>query len=180
MARRTLAGILAAMAFSFLLAACQGREEQKVLRVADVKGSFQVPLEAAHALDGASYRIEWSSFPTPAAALEALGADAIDVAPAGDAGFLFAYGNGLPGRVVASSRREHSAADTAIVVREASAMHSVPDLKGKRIAVNRLGDPCLYAWRPARRPCAVAAPTGAFRPWDSPNRRRGLDIGNRA
>ena len=106
-----------------------------VLRVGDQKGGTQSVMKAAGALEDLPYRIEWSQFAAAAPLLEALNADAVDLAFAGDAPTTFALAAGLRGRIVGATRG--SGASTAIVVPKASPISSVADLKGRSIATNR-------------------------------------------
>lgn len=106
-----------------------------MLRAGDQKGGAQSLMKAAGALDGLSYRLEWSQFPAAAPLLEALNADAIDLALAGDAPTTFALAAGLRGRIIAPIRT--TGAGTAIMVPRGSPIRSVADLKGHSIATNR-------------------------------------------
>lgn len=119
-----------------ILSACH-RHDDIILRVGDMKGGDQVALEAAHALDGAAYHVEWASFPSASGVLEALNAKAVDIVPSGDAAFLFAYANGLPARVVSTSRQQEKSSGTGIVVRPNAPIRTITDLRGKTIAVTR-------------------------------------------
>ncbi len=92
-------------------------------------------MKAAGALENLSYRIEWNQFAAAAPLLEALNADAVDLAFAGDAPTTFALSAGLRGRIIAPTRGR--GASTAIVVPKASPIRSVVDLKGRSIATNR-------------------------------------------
>ncbi len=106
-----------------------------VLRVGDQKGGTQSLMKAASALNDLPYRLEWSQFPAAAPLLEALNANAVDVAFAGDAPTTFALAAGLPGRIIAPIRTTGAA--TAIMVAKDSPIRSVADLKGNKIATNR-------------------------------------------
>ena len=110
---------------------------QPVLRVADQKGLQRALLEAAHALDGVPYRIEWSEFEAASPLLQALGAGAVDTGIAGDGPFLFAYGAGLPIRATFALRPRDGGKTVAIVTEKNSAIHDAADLRGKRIATGR-------------------------------------------
>jgi sulfonate transport system substrate-binding protein len=108
---------------------------EPILRAGDQKGGTQSVMKAADALGNLSYRLEWNQFAAAAPLLEALNADAVDLAFAGDAPTTFALAAGLRGRIIAATRG--SGASTAIVVPKASAIRSVGDLKGRSIATNR-------------------------------------------
>lgn len=111
---------------------------ETVLRIGDQVGGVQSLLEASHGLDGAPYRVEFSQFPAAAPLLEALNADALDIGYTGDVPFLFAYAAGVPIRVIGALH--YQAIDNSLLVPGASPVHSVADLKGKRIAVNKGGN----------------------------------------
>jgi len=106
-----------------------------VLRAGDQKGGTQSLMKAASALNDLPYRLEWSQFPAAAPLLEALNAEAVDVAFAGDAPTTFALAAGLQGRIIAPIRT--TGAGTAIMVAKDSPIRSVADLKGHKIATNR-------------------------------------------
>jgi sulfonate transport system substrate-binding protein len=129
-ARRTLLA-----AASTLAVAPKAFAADTLLRAGDQKGGTQSLMKAAGALDNLPYRLEWSQFPAAAPLLEALNADAIDLAFAGDAPTTFALAAGLRSRIIAPIRT--TGAGTAIMVPKDSAIRSVADLKGHRIATNR-------------------------------------------
>ena len=128
--RRSL--LLAASAFALGRSA---KAAEPVLRAGDQKGGTQSVMKAAGALDNLPYRIEWNQFAAASPLLEALNADAVDLAFAGDAPTTFALAAGLRGRIIAATRG--SGASTAIVVPKDSPIRSVADLKGRSIATNR-------------------------------------------
>ena len=110
---------------------------QTVLRVADQKGLQKALLEAAHALDGVPYRIEWSEFEAASPLLQALGAGAVDTGIAGDGPFLFAYGAGLKLHATVAIPPRAGGRVIAVVTARNSQIHTVAELKGKRIATVR-------------------------------------------
>jgi sulfonate transport system substrate-binding protein len=144
MAGRGAAALCMVLALSAAgLAACgrsggagQAAGDQVVLKVASQRGGTRALMEAAGALDGAPYKIEWSEFPSAQTLLEALGAGAVDIGAVSDAPFDFAYASGAKIKAVQGLRAVDSAA-TAIVVPVGSSIRSPADLKGKRVATGR-------------------------------------------
>jgi sulfonate transport system substrate-binding protein len=110
---------------------------QVVLKVASQKGTTRALVEAAHVLDGASYRVEWSEFPSAQTLLEALNAGAADVGIAGDAPFMFAYASGAKIKVAEAYRAGAGGTSTAIIVPNTSPIHAIGDLRGRKIATGK-------------------------------------------
>jgi sulfonate transport system substrate-binding protein len=102
------------------------------LLAGDQKGGSKVVLEASHHLDRLPYHIEWSSFPNAAPLLEALNAGAIDTGIGGDAAFIFSIGTGAALKAIGAQKYEGPG--PILVVRRDSAIHSLKDIAGKRIA----------------------------------------------
>lgn len=105
------------------------------LRVGDQKGGTHSLMKAADALEGLPCALEWSQFAAAAPLLEALNADAVDIAFAGDAPTTFALAAGLRAKIISPVRS--TGAGTAIVVGSGSPIHSAADLRGRSIATNR-------------------------------------------
>jgi len=137
-ARRARPMLVAAL-FMAGLSACHDRKAaDNVLRVGSQRGGTKSLMLAAHALDGAPYRVEWSEFPASQNLLEALGAGAIDVGLVGDQPFQFAYQAGSPIRAVGAQAVRPAQHETlAIMVPGPSPIRSVEALKGKRVATTR-------------------------------------------
>jgi len=108
---------------------------ETVLKIGDQKGGAQAVMEAADALKGLAYRVEWKQFPAAAPLLEALNAGAIDSGFAGDAPTTFAFAAGTPARIIGANRANPRA--TAILVPKESALRNAADLKGKTIGTGR-------------------------------------------
>jgi sulfonate transport system substrate-binding protein len=108
---------------------------QTSLRVGDQKGNAQAVMEAAGVLKGVPYKIEWKEFPAAAPLLEALSAGAIDTGLVGDAPFTFAAAANVPVKAIAAIRQSREG--LAILVPERSAVKSLDDLRGKKIATGR-------------------------------------------
>lgn len=130
---RLLAGLLAAT----LLAGAAHAGDPVTLRLGDVKGDRYAALRASGELENLPYKLELSAFPSGAPVLEALNAGALDIGFTGDIPFLFVYAAGAPLKAVGAWH--FNPATVALVVGKDSPIHSVADLKGKRIAVNRGG-----------------------------------------
>ncbi len=110
-------------------------QAETVLRIGDQKGNARAALEAAGALDGLNYRIEWAEFPAAAPLLEAANAGAIDAGTVGDAPFTFAVAAGAPLKAIEATRS--GLEGLAVVVRSDSPAKSFKDLVGKRIATGK-------------------------------------------
>ncbi len=107
------------------------------VRVADQVKSTRSLVEASKALDGAPYHVEWSDFQAAAPQLEALRADAADVAGAGGSPTLNAIAAGAPLKAVAALQSAGKA--LAIVVPKDSPIKTLADLKGKNISPTTKG-----------------------------------------
>lgn len=105
------------------------------LCLGDQKGGLEALLRAAGELNDLPYRLEIAQFQAAAPLLEALNAEAVDVAAAGDAPTTFALANGAPARVVSVHRS--NGAGTAVLVKPELPVRSVSDLKGRSIATGR-------------------------------------------
>jgi sulfonate transport system substrate-binding protein len=106
-----------------------------VLRVGDQKGGCQAVMKAAGALADLPYTIAWKQFAAAAPLLEALNADAVDIAAASDSPTTFALAAGLRGRVIGASRG--TGAGTSIIVPANSPIQTMADLRGRKIGTNR-------------------------------------------
>jgi sulfonate transport system substrate-binding protein len=127
--RQALAGL------GTLPLSAKAHAETIVLRAGDQKGGAQSLMKAAGVLNDLPYRLDWSQFPAAAPLLEALNAGAVDLSFAGDAPTTFALAAGLQAKIVGAIRG--SGASTAIMVPASSAIRSVADLRGRKIATNR-------------------------------------------
>ena len=93
------------------------------------KGTLEARLKAL------GYGVSWAEFPSGPPLLEALGVGAIDFGIAGEAPPIFAQAAGAPIRYVAYE--PPAPAGEAILVPKASPLHSVADLKGRKVALNK-------------------------------------------
>lgn len=128
---RTL-GTAAVLALPATFARAQGRV---LLKAGDQKGGLRAVLEAAGALDGLAYDIQWTEFPAAAPLAEALNANAVDLGPIGDAPLIFALAAGARVKAIGANRSD--AYGTAVLVRADSPLKSAADLKGRSVATNR-------------------------------------------
>lgn len=142
--RRLLVGLAAVLLLAVLAilllwrAGHIGRSqaEDQLLKVGDQRGGAQALLRAAGQLDHVPYKIEFALFPAASPLLEALGADAIDIGGIGGAPFAFAYAGGQPIKAVYAYRVDPAVAGraSAIIVNKGSPLHTIADLKGKKLA----------------------------------------------
>lgn len=132
--RRTfLAGAIASLGLVPGLAACSGKAAGSVV-LGDQVHLLQSKLEAANALDGATYGVTWANFPGAAPLLEALNAGAVDTAPAGDLPVVLAAAAGCRLKIAAVSRTAPES--MAIIVPKGSPIRSIADLAGKSVIVS--------------------------------------------
>ncbi|MCK9931942.1 ABC transporter substrate-binding protein [Frankia sp. Mgl5] len=103
------------------------------LKVGDQKAGTKALLGAAGLLDDLPYKIEWSSFTSGPPLLEALAADAIDLGGVGETPPIFAAASGAELTLV--SAYEGDSAGAAILVKDASSIRTVSDLRGRKVAV---------------------------------------------
>ena len=104
------------------------------LILGDQAKGLHTVVEAANALEGIHYKVEWANFQGAAPLFEALRAGAVDLGPAGDTPVLAAATGGAPLRIVAVRRSQSRG--IAILVPPDSPIHSVADLKGHNVVVS--------------------------------------------
>ncbi|GAB6854356.1 aliphatic sulfonate ABC transporter substrate-binding protein [Asaia astilbis] len=104
------------------------------LLVGDQKGGVRSLLSAAGAAVPAT-SINWVLFAGAPMLIQAMTAGAVEVGAIGDAPLVFAQAGGSPIRAVAGLRTDGTT--TALVVQRDSAIRSIADLKGKRVATLR-------------------------------------------
>jgi sulfonate transport system substrate-binding protein len=127
---------------ALLLGGCDDAIEPKALSdvssvtliLGDQAKGLRTVVEAANALEGIPYKVQWANFQGAAPLFEALRAGAVDVAPAGDTPVLAAATGGTPLRIVAVRRSQSRG--IAILVPADSPIHSVADLKGRNVVVS--------------------------------------------
>src|ERR1700733_3165047 len=112
-------------------------EDPVTLHVGDQKGGNRSLLEIAGLAKDLPYKIDWPEFPAAAPILEALNAGALDFGYTGDLAFLTVYAAGAP--IKGSGGTRADARTQAILVRQDSAIKTIADLRGKRLAGTRGG-----------------------------------------
>jgi sulfonate transport system substrate-binding protein len=104
------------------------------LHVGDQAGSgAQALLTAAGLMNKLPFKIVWSDFTSGPPMLQAMGAGSVDLGAVGDAPPIFAAAGGEKIAVVAATAANPEG--TALLVPKNSPVHSVAQLKGKKIAV---------------------------------------------
>jgi sulfonate transport system substrate-binding protein len=126
---------LTLMGASAVTACTRPGPDRRTLLVGDQRGGQQSVLTAIHALDDLPYHLTWSNFPNAAPLLEALDAGAIDTGYGGDAAFIFAIGSGAHIKAIGALRSE--GAGPVLLVRSASPVQDISQIKGMRIATPR-------------------------------------------
>ena len=105
-----------------------------VLHVGDQAGSgSQALLTAAGLISKLPFKVEWSDFTSGPPMLQAMGSGAVDIGSVGDAPPVFAAAGGEKVAIVGAVTAGPNG--SAIVVPGNSPIHSVAQLKGKKIAV---------------------------------------------
>jgi len=104
------------------------------LHIGDQAGSgSQARLTAAGLISKLPFKVTWSDFTSGPPMLQAMGAGAIDIGSVGNAPPVFAAAGGEKVAIVGTT--QGSPDGSAIVVPKNSPIHSIAQLKGKRIAV---------------------------------------------
>lgn len=93
------------------------------------KGSLEKALEPL------GYKVTWTEFPAGPQLLEAINAGAVDFGNTGEAPPIFAQAAGAP--IVYVAHEPPAPLGEAIVVPKDSAITSIADLKGKKVALNK-------------------------------------------
>ena len=133
--RAVAAGLLAAG----LLGTAPAKAEDHVFRVGVQKYGTLVILREQHALEAAlkplGWTVAWTEFPGGPQLLEALNAGALDFGTTGEAPPVFAQAAGAP--LLYVGVEPPSPKGEAILVPQDSPIHSIADLRGKRVALNK-------------------------------------------
>lgn len=108
---------------------------EPVLRVADQLKTLQSTLAAAGEDEPSGYRIQWSNFLGGPSIIAAATGGSIDLGWMYETPLDFAQPAGSPVKVIAAGQRvDPRTSSVAIVVARDSPIHSVADLRGKRVA----------------------------------------------
>ncbi|WP_441236152.1 aliphatic sulfonate ABC transporter substrate-binding protein [Bradyrhizobium sp. 930_D9_N1_4] len=111
----------------------------KVVRIAHQKLSTLALLRSTGQLEdklkALGYKVTWTEFPAGPQLLEGLNVGAVDFGHTGEAPPVFAQAAGAP--LVYVGNEPSSPTSEAILVPDNSAIKSVADLKGKRVALNK-------------------------------------------
>lgn len=106
-----------------------GYQKYGTLNIVKAQGQFDKTMQKL------GYKVEWTEFPGGPQLLEALRAGSIDIGHAGEAPPIFAQAGNTP--FVYLGHEPSSPHSEAMLVPENSTIHSVQDLKGKKIALNK-------------------------------------------
>lgn len=118
------------LACSLLLLTVTSQAASNELIVGDQKGNARAVMSAAGELNNVPYEIKWYEFPNAAPLLESLNSQHLDAGLVGDGPLSFAVAAGAQIRAIQASQY----LGNAIVVKKDSALHSIADLKGKKVA----------------------------------------------
>ena len=137
-ARRRTLGLLVAAAFA-AAAAPAGAQNGKVLRIGYQKYGTLTLLKGRGTLEKRlapqGVTVQWTEFPAGPQLLEGLNVGSIDFGTVGEAPPIFAQAAGAA--LVYVGNEPPSPHSEAIVVRKDSALRSVAQLKGRRVALNK-------------------------------------------
>lgn len=130
--RPVLAALLTLATLAFVPLTTQAADTV-VLKVGDQNYyNIRASLELSKALEGASYRVEWSQFQAAAPLAEALSAGALDIGFLGDSGYLFLAAKNPEVKLIGITRQNPRT--VALLVGKESPAKSLADLKGKKVA----------------------------------------------
>ncbi len=130
----------AALALLLTLQACGGGKtagdagRTKVI-FGEQRGT-QFVAEAAHAMDGAPYDLQWATFATPSVLFEAFRSGAVDVASSNDVTILNAVASGTRMKIVAVIEGESLLKGVGVIVQGSSPVQNIAGLKGRNIVVS--------------------------------------------
>jgi sulfonate transport system substrate-binding protein len=113
-----------------------GNLSSVTLNVGDQKGTgAQAVLQAADLLGKLPFKVKWSDFTSGPTMVQAMSTGAVDIGGVGDAPPVFAAAGGENIEIVGARETPDGDSD-AIVVPKNSPIHSIAQLRGKKIAVS--------------------------------------------
>jgi sulfonate transport system substrate-binding protein len=133
----------AAIILLSFVAVARAQEPAVALRIGYLKGTNDLTLAKAHgslekSLEPRGVTVSWAGpFAAAAPAVEAMNGGAIDLTVGSSTSFITSRAGGV--KLVMFAYQPQSAGDEGIVVRADSPLHSVADLAGHTVAVNRGG-----------------------------------------
>lgn len=123
------------LVMSLILASCSPERPRSTrLAVSDWKGGARTLLRAAGEDVAPGYEIDWRELKS-GEALDALFADAVDIAGVGDTALINGRARGLPIKVIAAWRITNE--NTAVLTRGDSPFRAIGDLRGQKVCVTR-------------------------------------------
>jgi len=129
-------GLVLAIAIGGGAVALLGRHPPApVLHIGDQRGAVHSLLQASGELDHVPYKIEWDTFPVGAPLVEALKDGAVDFGYVGASTITFGLASGAPLKVI-NVWRFHGPGSGLLVPGDGP-IHSLDDLRGKKIAIVR-------------------------------------------
>ncbi|HEX3784876.1 MAG TPA: ABC transporter substrate-binding protein [Pseudonocardiaceae bacterium] len=102
------------------------------LRIGDQQQIVELPLKLSGELDNLPYKVQFDEFGSGPLVNQAFGAGAINVGFMGDTPAMFAQASNLPLKAIAVSAT--NGPGTTLLARPGSGIHSLADLRGKKIA----------------------------------------------
>ena len=134
-----IAGAVFAIAMAVLIAVAPAAAADKVVRIGYQKYGTFLLLKARGLLEKnlapTGFRVEWTEFPGGPQLLEALNVGALDFGITGEAPPIFAQAAGAP--LVYVANEPAAPLSEAILVPKDSPIHSVAELKGRKVALNK-------------------------------------------
>ena len=138
--RRQISFVLLAAAFIVLFGVVV-RADEKTVRLGYQKYGTLVLLKGKGLLEpklaALGYKVAWAEFPAGPQLLEALGAGAIDFGSTGEAPPIFAQAAASGDRLLYVAHEPPAPLGEAILVPKDSAIRSVADLQGRKVALNK-------------------------------------------
>ncbi|HWE89181.1 MAG TPA: ABC transporter substrate-binding protein [Pseudonocardiaceae bacterium] len=105
------------------------------LRIGDQQESLEMPLQLSGQLANLPYKVQFDQFNSGPLVDQAFSAGAIDAGFMGDTPAMFAQASGVPVQVITVSRTDGPY--DVLIARAGSGIHSLADLRGKKIATTK-------------------------------------------